>query len=325
LNIDDAALDVTDAAIIIDGMSKTFVSPSRTVDALRDFSLSIDGGQIFGLLGPNGAGKTTLVDILATVLLPTSGTARVLGHDVVRDTAKVRERIGLCVGGAYFFYNLTPREILTYYGKLFDLPASRRTRRIDELFDTFGITAFEHARFSKLSTGMKQKVGIAKSLLNDPEMLFMDEPTTGLDVDVAREVRAHFKRLVEEDGKTILLTSHQLFEVEELCSTIAVINDGRKVVEGSIDDIRRELGFPDAIRLIVDGDVDLDVLRSLSAVTAVDRDGDEVVIRSTCAFDTVMDLAGLVREKRLPVVDMEVRKSSLEEMFTSLVRGDGTG
>jgi ABC-2 type transport system ATP-binding protein len=316
---------VSDAAIIIDGMSKTFVSPSRTVDALREFSLSIDGGQIFGLLGPNGAGKTTLVDILATVLLPTSGTARVLGHDVVRETAKVRERIGLCVGGASFFYNLTPREILTYYGKLFDLPASKRTRRIDELFDTFGIADFEHARFSKLSTGMKQKVGIAKSLLNDPEMLFMDEPTTGLDVDVAREVRAHFARLVTEEGKTILLTSHQLFEVEELCATIAVINDGRKVVEGSIDEIRRELGFPDTIRLIVESDVDMDALRSLSAVTAVDRDGTEVVLRSSNAFDTVMDLSSLVREKRIPVLDMEVRKSSLEEMFTSLVRGDGTG
>ena len=325
MNLDDAALDVTDAAITIDGLSKRFVSPSRTVDALREFSLSIDGSQIFGLLGPNGAGKTTLVDILATVLLPTSGTARVLGHDVVRETAKVRERIGLCVGGASFFYNLTPREILTYYGKLFDLPASQRTRRIDELFETFGIAAFEHSRFSKLSTGMKQKVGIAKSLLNDPEMLFMDEPTTGLDVDVAREVRAHFKRLVAEEGKTILLTSHQLFEVEELCATIAVINDGRKVVEGSIDEIRRELGFPDTIRLIVEDDVDMDALRSLAAVRSVDRDGTEVVIRSSNAFDTVMDLAGLVREKRLPVVDMEVRKSSLEEMFTSLVRGDGNG
>jgi ABC-2 type transport system ATP-binding protein len=176
-------------AIEISGLKKIFKDKGLVTQALKGIDLNIKKGQAFGLLGPNGAGKTTLIYILCNLLLPTSGQARVLGFDVVRESNEVKKRSGICMGGTHFYWDLRPREILNYFGRLYGLNSSTREKNINILIKRLGIQKFGNKEFGRLSTGMRQKVAVAKSLLNDPEVLFLDEPTAGLDVEVALDVR----------------------------------------------------------------------------------------------------------------------------------------
>jgi len=212
--------------------------PQETV-ALKDLSLRIPQRTVFGLLGPNGAGKTTTVRVLATLLTPTSGRARVLGHDVVRQPKEVRKRIGLILGGDRGLYGrLTGRENLLYFGALNHMSSRDAGRRADELLEVVGLADRPKSLVEQYSRGMKQRLHIARGLMADPEVIFMDEPTTGLDPESAHELRALIPRLVSQ-GKTILLTTHYMFEADQLCETIAIINQGSLVALGTPSEIKR--------------------------------------------------------------------------------------
>ena len=205
---------------------KGFKKRGRPAVALDGVSLEIAQGEVLGLLGPNGAGKTTLVKVLSTVLLPTSGTARVLGHDIVEETAAVRPLIGIVFGGERGLYTrLTARQNLHYWAALYKVPAAIGQRRADELLETLGLAERADEAVETFSRGMKQRLHLARGLVNDPPVLFLDEPTTGMDPVAAREFRALVVDL-RRQGRTVLLTTHDMAEAEALCDRVALIDQG---------------------------------------------------------------------------------------------------
>ncbi len=217
-------------SIDVQSVSRKYVSKKgQEFWALRDASLQVKAGELFGLLGPNGAGKTTLIKILSTLLLPTSGTARVAGFDVVREGDRVRRVINMVSGGEHSGYGiLTVRESLWLFSQFHGLPSKVAMERIDELMEVVGLTEHANTRVNKLSTGMRQKMNFARGFLNDPKVLFLDEPTLGLDVETSRILRSYVKRwLKEKPGRTILLTTHYMAEADELCDRLAIIEGGR--------------------------------------------------------------------------------------------------
>jgi ABC-2 type transport system ATP-binding protein len=230
------------------GFRTGFWGPGKEV--LRQVDLEVAPGAIFGVLGPNGAGKTTLISILATLLRPDAGQARVLGLDVVRDAARLKERINLAASGAHFLWCLTVEDNLKFYGHLYGLGGRGLTARVAELLELFGLAEYRRVTFERLSTGLKQRLSLAKALINDPELLFLDEPTSGLDQEMAHHIREEILRLNRETGVTILLTTHNLREAERLCTAVAFLKEGRLVSEGRIPELQKRLGLGDHLSLI---------------------------------------------------------------------------
>src|SRR5256886_13500138 len=211
------------------------------VEAVRGVSFEIGEGELFGLLGPNGAGKTTTIKMLITLLIPTSGAARVLGYDVVKDAREVRKRIGYVFGGERGVYErLSGYDNLRYFAELYGVPPRLQKRRIEELLELVGLKGREHERAEGYSRGMKQRLHVARGLLHDPEVLFLDQPTIGLDPVGARELRSTIASLTAA-GKTILMTTHYMFEADSLCNRIAVISRGEIVAEGTPLDLKRRV------------------------------------------------------------------------------------
>jgi ABC-2 type transport system ATP-binding protein len=222
-------------------VTRSIVGGKRTTVALQDVNLHVPRASVFGLLGPNGAGKTTTVRILSTLLTPTRGTAAVLGHDVMTDTSQVRRSIGFVLGGDRGLYGrLSGLENLEYFAALNHMEPRFATRRAEELLETVGLFDRRKDKVETYSRGMKQRLHIARGLLTDPEVVFMDEPTIGLDPQVAREVRSIIPAL-RERGKTVLLTTHYMFEADALCDQLALIDHGRIVAEGSPSEIKRRV------------------------------------------------------------------------------------
>ena len=240
------SLQSTALAIDAHEVTKTFRSGwmrRRETAALRGVSLQVERGMIFGLLGPNGAGKTTLLSILATLLVPDGGVARVLGLDVVRDATALRRRLNMASGRPSFLWSLRVDEIITFYARLYGLYGATLRRRVDTLIGQYELEPYRKAQYNELSTGLKQRVALAKSLVNDPELLFLDEPTLGLDPDVSVRVRRHIADLRREQGMTIVLTTHYMREAEELCDEIGFIKAGRILARGTADGLKRQLGL----------------------------------------------------------------------------------
>ncbi len=226
-------------------LRRTFVSTTgvlrrqrKQVEAVRGVSLQIEPGELFGLLGPNGAGKTTTIKMLITLLLPTSGQASILGKDVVADAREVRRHIGYVFGGDRGLYErLSALDNLRYFAELYAVPAREQRARIGHLLELVGLTGREKERVEGFSRGMRQRLHIARGLLHDPAILFLDEPSIGIDPIGARELRQTIGTLRDE-GKTILLTTHYMFEADELCDRIAVIREGQVVAQGTPEQLK---------------------------------------------------------------------------------------
>jgi ABC-2 type transport system ATP-binding protein len=238
-------------AIDAQGLFKSFPTgyfkPPREV--LLGIDLEVAPGSIFGILGPNGAGKTTLISILTTLLIPDRGRATVLGLDTVTDAARLRERINLAASSAHFLWCLTVEETLRFYGRLYGLGRRRLADRIEELLELFGLIAHRRTTFESLSTGLKQRLALAKTLINSPDLLFLDEPTSGLDTGMGEHIREEIARLNRDTGLTILLTTHNLREAEMLCSEVTFLKGGRLVATGSIPELQARLGLGDHLAL----------------------------------------------------------------------------
>jgi len=306
-------------AIEVTSLKKRF---GKNFWALKGIDLKIKKGQIYGLLGPNGAGKTTLIYILSTMLLPTSGTAKVLGLNVDGNEDEIREKTGLCLGGTYFYWDLTAREILQYFGRLYGIPSQRREKRINYLTKALGMQSFGNKQFSQLSTGMRQKLALAKSLINEPEVLFLDEPTAGLDVEVSINIRNFIKDLIQENDMTVLLTSHSLYEVEDMCKRIAIINQGRLVVEGKISDIRKRLKIPDIIHLYLDKYNDFAFLDKVKGVIS-HCTSDGLFISVDSGLKRLKPVTNALERRGFRIRDLEIEKASLEEVFLSIIGQKG--
>src|SRR5712691_3016000 len=216
----------------------TFRRRAKEIEAVRGVTFEVAEGELFGLLGPNGAGKTTTIKMLITLLIPTSGSARVLGLDDVKDAREVRKRIGYVFGGERGLYErLSAFDNLRYFAELYAVPAREQKRCIEELFDLVGLTGREKERVEGYSRGMRQRLHIARGLLHDPPVVFLDEPTIDVDPVGARELRKTIAALTA-DGKTVLLTTHYMFEADDLCDRIAVINKGTIFAEGTPRDLK---------------------------------------------------------------------------------------
>jgi sodium transport system ATP-binding protein len=221
------------------GLCKTFRDPAgRPVQAVNGVSFHARAGEILGLLGPNGAGKTTTLRILCTLLRPTAGTARVAGSDVVTQADQVRRHVGFLSATTGVYDRMTAREMVEYYGRLNGLSGEQLSHRIKELFDALGMHDIRDVRGSKMSTGQKQKVSIARALVHDPPVLILDEPTNGLDVLVQRSVLQQVTAL-RERGKCVVYSTHIFREVEKICDRVAIIHRGKVLDVGTLDELRK--------------------------------------------------------------------------------------
>jgi sodium transport system ATP-binding protein len=223
-------------------LAKAFHDRKRgEILAVKAVSFQCQPGQIYGLLGVNGAGKTTTLRMLATILRPTSGSARVAGFDVATEPEKVRANVGFLSTATALYARLTAREMVEYFGRLQGMDEPRLQARLAEIFTRLDMHEFSARRCDKLSTGMKQKVSIARTLIHDPQVMIFDEPTIGLDVLTARTIIG-FIRECRARGKTVIFSTHVMSEVEQLCDRIGIIHDGRVLQEGTLAELRARHG-----------------------------------------------------------------------------------
>ncbi len=232
----------TTPAVTVEGLTKSFWDEARgEVRAVDGLSFRCHRGEILGLLGANGAGKTTTLRMLSTVLRPTGGNARLMGHDIVREPEAVRRNLGFYSASTALYPRLTARETLEFFARVNRYPAQQVDARVDDLVRRFGIADFQAARVEKLSSGMKQKMSIARTVAHDPPVLIFDEPTVGLDVINALEMQEVIRALRAE-GKAIIFSTHIMSEAEKLCDTIAIIHEGRLLASGTLADHRGVTG-----------------------------------------------------------------------------------
>ncbi|RPH83208.1 MAG: ABC transporter ATP-binding protein [Candidatus Rokuibacteriota bacterium] len=303
-------------------VTKTFRSGwlrRRETAALRGASLAVDRGTIVGLLGPNGAGKTTFLSILATLLVPDGGQARVLGLDVARDAARLRRRINMASGRPSFLWSLKVEEIIAFYARLYGLSGKRLRHRVGTLIEQYELTEYRRAQYSELSTGLKQRVALAKALVNDPELLFLDEPTLGLDPDVSVRVRRHVADLRREQGVTIVLTTHYMREAEELCDEIGFIKDGRILAHGTADALKRQIGLGDVIALKLDPPRP-DWLAEAPGVLRVAPSDGWLELTVDEAEKRLPDLLRALLAEGVVVRNVQVHEPDLEDVFVELAR-----
>jgi ABC-2 type transport system ATP-binding protein len=301
----------------------TFRRKSLDVEAVRGVTFAVESGELFGLLGPNGAGKTTTIKMLITLLIPTSGTARVLGHDVVKDAREVRKRIGYVFGGDRGLYDrLSGLDNLRYFAELYAVPPREMRRRIGELLDLVGLAGRENERVEGYSRGMRQRLHIARGLLHDPPVVFLDEPTIGVDPVGARELRATIAQLVEA-GKTVLLTTHYMFEADQLCNRIAVISHGEIVAEGTPADLKANVSEGGVVEIEVFG-IDEPAVQRLRAIEGVrsvgvePREQAQVLVVQTDGRELTHAL--LAPLDGAQVGRVSVREPTLEDAYVALVR-----
>jgi len=223
--------------IEVHNLAKWFPAPAGTKIAVEDIQFTVRPGEVFGLLGPNGAGKTTTLRMLCTVLQPSAGTASVAGFDVVTEASQVRRNVGFLSANTGVYDRMTAWEMVRYYGRLYEIPPDLLEQRLNDLFTTLQMNDFRDVTGAKMSTGMKQKVSIARALVNDPPVLIFDEPTAGLDVLVQRAVLNNIREL-RGQGKTIVFSTHIMREVEKLCDRVAIMAKGKIVACGTLNDLR---------------------------------------------------------------------------------------
>lgn len=240
--------------IEVESLSKHFPDKKRgVIKAVDNVSFACYPGEIFGLLGPNGAGKTTCLRLLATIFSPTSGTARIAGYDIRQSPHEVRRRIGYLTGSAALYERLTAREVVAYFAALHGLSAAEIDQRIQEIFTALDMHAFADRRCDKLSTGQKQRVSIARTIIHRPPVLFFDEPTSGLDI-LSADTILKFIRRCRDEGRTVVFSTHIMSEVEALCDRIAVIYQGQVAAIGTLEELRVRTGrraFEDVFRALI--------------------------------------------------------------------------
>ena len=319
-------------------LSRDYVSTKRShivgkkntivIRALDRVDFEIKEGELFGLLGPNGAGKTTTVKILCTLLEPTGGQAFVKGHDVVKDAARVRKMVNMVAGGERMLYfRLTGRENLEYFAELYDVPKREVKSRVNTLLELVGLSDRADDEVEKYSKGMKQRLQVCRGLINDPEVLFLDEPTLGLDVNIARDLRKFIReKIVEEQGKTVLLTTHYMYEAEELCDRVGFLNKGKLVAVGYPEELKRKMPTGFSIEVLVTRltDETLEGLRRLESVKKVlktayegEVEGEKVdrLIANVDSDRTAPEVLNYLSTMRCRVVSVNIRGPTLEDLF----------
>ena len=298
----------------------------KELEALRNVTLDICQGELFGLLGPNGAGKTTLIKILTTLLAPTSGQACVTGFDVIEDPQKVRARINMVSGGESSGYGLlTVRENLWMFSQFYGIPSKEANRRIKELLEVVGLEDRLNTKSSDLSTGLRQKMNIVRGFMTDPEVLFLDEPTLGLDVGASRDVRGFIRNWVDRNPtRTLLLTTHYMVEADELCDRVAIINKGRVLACDTPANLKRGLQQDTIFKMEVSplNGLKVDSFEELPGVRKVihaPKDGSaelDLILEKDDALGAVVNL---MTSNDVHILNLQKREPTLEDVFVDLV------
>lgn len=321
---------VDEKAIVAEHLRKEFTASKGTVHrtknqvvAVKDVSFEIDHGEIFGLLGPNGAGKTTTIKMLTTMLIPTSGRAKILGLDLEKDVTKIRERVGIVLGGERGLYTrVSAIDNLNYFADLYGVPQDVKEKRVKELLQFWGLWERAKDRVETYSKGMKQRLHLARGLINDPELIFMDEPTIGLDPEIARDMRNLIKELSEK-GKTILLSTHYMFEADELCRRVAVIRNGEIVALDSPAGLKKYVA--DAKVVEVEGfgitEAEVNRFKALQDVLAVSANFGEnkqiLKIQTPKGSELISSIQEIL--KTCKIYDIKIKEPTLEDAYLRLI------
>ncbi|MBO3768897.1 MAG: ABC transporter ATP-binding protein [Thermoproteota archaeon] len=272
-----------DLAIEVENLVKIYGKGGSGIKALDGISMKIPKASTYGLFGPNGSGKTTLISILVGLILPTSGNAKVLGFDVVKESVEIRRRVGLLPEGFGFYDHMTALENLVFLATLDKIPSDQRKKRALETLEMVGLKDRANDKVSTFSRGMRQRLGIAQALLKDPELLIFDEPTVGIDPEGAAEFRNLVKSMNKE-GKTILMSTHLLYEVGMVCTHAAVIRGGKLLVQGSVEElyqsVREAKGYRYELRVKSGIDMLLQEIRSISDVIEIKQNENHVTVLS---------------------------------------------
>lgn len=300
----------------VHSLSKTYntgIFKRRRIQALTNVSLDVSPGEIFGLLGPNGAGKTTLVKILLGIVHPTSGSATLLDEDHAH--VSVRRRVGYLPENHRYPNFLTAKDTLHLFGRLQGIPREQLVQRTESLLETVGLKDWTKVKIKRFSKGMLQRLGLAQALLSDPEILFLDEPTDGVDPVGRKEIRDILKSL-REQGKTIFLNSHMLSEVEEISDRVTILNKGEVLRTGTIKEITAQEGH----EIELQEPVTDDLLRSLKEIFPhVQGSGSQVLLDSGDR-QTLNAILDRIREKGFHMQSLSARKSKLEDYFIKLIK-----
>lgn len=317
-------------------MTKEYPGRENPLVAVNHVDLLVRSGELFGLLGPNGAGKTTLIKMLCTLILPTEGTAKVGGYDIVREAAKVRESIGWLhgeTGGRALYWRLSARDNLRFYAYIQNVPSDIAQKRIEALLEFFDLQRDADSLVKDYSTGMKVRVMLARTLLPNPPILLLDEPTVGLDAQTAIETRKLIQALNKELRKTILLTSHNLYEVEKLCERVAIINGGKIAALGTMDQLAHLVREAKTIEVRLDGrdgEVAEQTVRGLELVRRIvssERSGDGWIIRAEVSDldSAIPKIANALATGTFKIRGITEIRPHLEEIFVELTEGDNHG
>jgi daunorubicin resistance ABC transporter ATP-binding subunit len=310
------------AAIRTTDLRKTYKSSRGDTEAVRGIDLDVPHGEFFGLLGPNGAGKSTTIGMLTTLVAPTGGQAWVAGHDVTRDPVAVKRRIGVVTQNNTLDMQLTVTENLAFRSRFFGLPKSVASRRAEQLIDAFGLSDRKNAMADQLSGGQARRLMIARALVHQPDVLFLDEPTAGLDPQT-RVNLWDILQVLHDQGQTILLTTHYMEEAEALCDRIAVVDHGRVLAEGTLDKLLAEAGAQTIVTVrfeepVPDGLAEQAGLAGRPDVIKVEADGDQLRVFATDAEGLLGDLVNIGTAGGLHVRDASTARPSLETAFLTL-------
>ncbi|MDD1761387.1 MAG: ABC transporter ATP-binding protein [Methanothrix sp.] len=297
-------------------MYKSLLGSSTTI--LDNISLDIEAGEIFGLLGPNGSGKTTLISIFSTLIYPEAGSLFILGMNARRDKGEIRKVINISTAKPNFPWSLTVRENLRHYGMLYGLYGSDLSRTVDDQIEAFELGDFRDKRFEDLSTGIKQRLSLAKAMLNHPRLLFLDEPTTGLDPDISMKTRMLVKRIHEEENISVILSTHYMPEAEMLCDRIAFLRKGRIVAMDTPRNLKKHLCLGERVVISYQGQADTAAIEKLPGILGLKAQKGRVEIsidRGEESLDQIIKLFSGAK-----ILDIDIKEPDLEDVFIELAR-----
>lgn len=308
------------AVIETQNLSKDYTArfSKQVVNALNDFTFNVEQGEIFGLLGPNGAGKTTLIKILLAITFPTRGNAKLFGTDVKNYKAKAK--VGYLPENHRFPSYLTGEQVLDYYGQLSGMSGGvTMTKRIDEMLGLMNLTQWRKTKIKKYSKGMMQKLGLAQAMLSDPDLIFLDEPTDGVDPIGRKEIRDILSE-IKSRGKTIFLNSHLLSEVEMICDRVAILNKGDLIKEGNVDDLTRAENIF-AIHTVQP--INMDIKQKILAIDSNAGIG-ENEINTEAGIEKINSVIDILRAGKVSIQNVNQKTSTLEELFINVIKKDNT-
>ena len=312
-------------AVEVEGLRREFKTKGAPVVALDGVSLQVRKGEVFGVLGPNGAGKTTLIRILSTLLLPTGGRAKVMGFDVEHEPEKVRHVINMASGAEKAGYDfISAKRNLWFFSQLYGIPRETAEKKIAELSEMLGLTKYLDRKFYALPTGYRQRATIARAFVNDPKVVFLDEPTIGLDVMTARSIREFLLGEARKGGRTIILASHNMAEVDAICDRVAIIDKGKILAEGKPEELKRSLGAPALVMEVSPPREGFEMLAGVPGVKGFTSSTEEERGLSTVQVVVESDSAARAAEEAVKKGGLEVvaswrKQATLEEVFVALV------